>query len=53
MMETSILGVFAAGDMTCTEVRQIVVSAANGCIAALSAERYITHRSRRRYDWGK
>ncbi|PIP70048.1 MAG: thioredoxin reductase, partial [Nitrospirae bacterium CG22_combo_CG10-13_8_21_14_all_44_11] len=41
MMETSILGVFAAGDMTCTEVRQIVVSAANGCIAALSAERYI------------
>ncbi|HBR21491.1 MAG TPA: thioredoxin reductase [Nitrospiraceae bacterium] len=53
MMETSIPGVFAAGDMTCTEVRQVVVSAANGCIAALSAERYITHRSRRRYDWAK
>jgi len=53
MMETSIPGVFAAGDMTCTEVRQVVVSAANGCVAALSAERYITHRSRRRYDWGK
>lgn len=53
MMETSIPGVFAAGDMTCTEVRQVVVAAANGCIAALSAERYITHRSRRRYDWGK
>jgi len=53
MMETSIPGVFAAGDMTCTEVRQVVVAAANGCVAALSAERYITHRSRRRYDWGK
>ncbi|MCX5716851.1 MAG: FAD-dependent oxidoreductase [Nitrospirae bacterium] len=53
MMETSIPGVFAAGDMTCTEVRQVVVSAANGCVAALSAERYITHRSRRRYDWAK
>jgi thioredoxin reductase (NADPH) len=53
MMETSIPGVFAAGDMTCTEVRQVVVSAANGCIAALSAERYISHRSRRKYDWGK
>ncbi|MFZ3121966.1 MAG: FAD-dependent oxidoreductase [Thermodesulfovibrionales bacterium] len=53
MMETSIPGVFAAGDMTCTEVRQIVVAAANGCVAALSAERYITHRSRRRYDWAK
>jgi thioredoxin reductase (NADPH) len=53
MTETSIPGVFAAGDITCTEVRQVVVSAANGCIAALSAERYITHRSRRRYDWAK
>jgi thioredoxin reductase (NADPH) len=53
MMETSIPGVFAAGDMTCTEVRQVVVSAANGCVAALSAERFITHRSRRRYDWAK
>ncbi len=53
MMETSIPGVFAAGDMTYTEVRQVVVAAANGCVAALSAERYITHRSRRRYDWAK
>jgi thioredoxin reductase (NADPH) len=52
MMETTIPGVFAAGDVTCTEVRQIVVSASNGCIAALSAERYITRRARRRYDWG-
>ncbi len=53
MMETSIPGVFAAGDMTCTEVRQVVVAAANGCVAALSAERYITHRKRRRFDWAK
>jgi len=53
MMETSIPGVFAAGDMTCTEVRQVVVAASNGCIAALSAEKYISHRKRRRYDWGK
>jgi len=53
MMETSIPGVFAAGDMTCTEVRQVVVSAANGCVAALSAERFIMHRGRRRYAWGK
>lgn len=51
MMETSIPGVFSAGDVTCTEVRQIVVAAANGCIAALSAEKYIFHRKKRRYDW--
>ncbi len=51
MMETSIPGVFTAGDVTCIEVRQVVVAAAYGCIAALSAEKYIHHRKRRRYDW--
>ncbi len=53
LMETSIPGVFAAGDVTCTEVRQVVIAAANGCVAALSAEKYIFHRKRRRYDWAK
>lgn len=53
MMETSIPGVFAAGDVTCTEVRQVVIAAANGCVAALSADKYIHHRKRRRYDWAK
>jgi thioredoxin reductase (NADPH) len=52
MMETPIPGVFAAGDVTCTEVRQVVTATANGCIAALSAEKYVRHRSRRRADWG-
>lgn len=52
MMETSIPGVFAAGDVSCTEVRQVVIAAANGCVAALSAEKYIMHRGRRRHDWG-
>jgi thioredoxin reductase (NADPH) len=51
MMETNIPGVFSAGDVTCTEVRQVVVAAAHGCIAALSAEKYIFHRKRRKYDW--
>lgn len=53
MMETSISGVFAAGDVTCTEVRQVVIAAANGCVAALSADKYIHHRKRRKYDWAK
>ncbi len=53
MMETSIPGVFGAGDVTCAEVRQVVIAASNGCIAALSAEKYIHHRKRRKYDWGK
>lgn len=53
MMETSIPGVFAAGDVVCTEVRQVVIAASHGCIAALSAEKHIHHRKRRKYDWGK
>ncbi|MDP2167264.1 MAG: FAD-dependent oxidoreductase [Thermodesulfovibrionales bacterium] len=53
LMETSIPGVFAAGDVICTEVRQVVIAAANGCVAALSAEKFIFHRKRRKYDWAK
>ncbi len=53
MMETSIPGVFGAGDVTCAEVRQVVIAASNGCIAALSAEKYLHHRKRRKYDWAK
>jgi thioredoxin reductase (NADPH) len=44
--------VFGAGDVTCTEVRQVVLAAANGCVAALSAEQYVHHKKRHRYDWG-
>jgi thioredoxin reductase (NADPH) len=49
----SIPGVFAAGDVTCTEVRQVVIAASAGCVAALSAEQYLHHRKRHRYDWAK
>ncbi len=53
LMETSVPGVFAAGDVTCTEVRQVVVAASDGCISALSAEKYISQRKGFRIDWGK
>ncbi|MBF0564435.1 MAG: FAD-dependent oxidoreductase [Nitrospirae bacterium] len=52
MMETNIPGVFAAGDVSCVEVRQVVIAAANGCVAALSADKYIHHRKKRKYVWG-
>ena len=53
MMETATPGVFSAGDVTCTEIRQVVTAAANGCVAPLSGEKYIHHRSRHKFDWGK
>ncbi|MCX8069926.1 MAG: FAD-dependent oxidoreductase [Thermodesulfovibrionales bacterium] len=52
-METNLPGVFCAGDVSCTEVRQVVVAASHGCIAALSVEQYISKRKRKRFDWHK
>jgi len=53
MMETSIPGVFAAGDVICTEVRQVVAAVSDGAKAALSAEKFLHHRTKTKLDWGK
>jgi len=53
LMETSIPGVYASGDVSCNEIRQVVLAAANGCIAALAAEKYLNQRKRLKQDWAK
>ena len=53
MMETSLAGVFAAGDVICTEVRQVVAAVSDGAKSALAAEKFLHHRTKTRLDWGK
>ncbi|MPM88637.1 Thioredoxin reductase [bioreactor metagenome] len=40
-MKTSAEGIFAAGDVRVTPLRQVITAAADGAVAAISAEKYI------------
>jgi thioredoxin reductase (NADPH) len=52
-MQTSVAGIYAAGDVRSKQIRQNIVAASEGCIAALAAERFITGRGKMRLDRGK
>jgi thioredoxin reductase (NADPH) len=51
-MQTSAPGVFAIGDLLCTHVKQAVIAAADGVVAAIEVEKYLNHRSKAKIDWG-
>ncbi|CRK81700.1 FAD-dependent oxidoreductase [Neobacillus massiliamazoniensis] len=48
LLKTSAEGVFAGGDARRTPIKQAVISAADGAIAALSAEQHVNKRSKLR-----
>lgn len=50
-MQTSVPGVFAVGDLLCTHVKQAVIAAADGVIAAMAADKHLHGHKRLKTDW--
>jgi len=50
-MKTSCDGVYAIGDIRNTDYKQVVVAAADGCIAAMSIEKFLNNRKTVKVDW--
>jgi thioredoxin reductase (NADPH) len=50
-METNVKGVFAIGDIRNTSFKQVVVAASDGCIAAMSIDKYLKGRKSVKVDW--
>ncbi|MEN3034182.1 MAG: thioredoxin-disulfide reductase [Aquificaceae bacterium] len=50
-MMTSVPGVFAAGDVLCTNIKQAVIAAADGVKAALAVDKYLNKKSKITSQW--
>lgn len=50
-MQTPIPGVFAIGDLLCSHIKQAVIAAADGVIAAIAADKYLNARKILQTDW--
>lgn len=51
--QTNIPGVYAIGDVICTHVKQAVIAAGDGAIAAIAAEKFLRGKSKAKVDWAK
>jgi thioredoxin reductase (NADPH) len=50
-MMTSVPGVFAAGDVLCTNIKQAVIAAADGVKAALAVDKYLNKKAKITSQW--
>ncbi len=50
-MRTSVPGVFAAGDVLCTNIKQAVIAAADGVKAALAVDKYVNKKAKITSQW--
>ena len=48
---TMLPGVFAVGDVLEDHIKQVIVSAAEGAIAGIAAEKYLRGRKKMTVDW--
>ena len=51
--QTAIAGVYAVGDVLCNHVKQAVVAAAEGAVAAMAVEKRLRGRKKLVADWSK
>jgi len=50
-MQTAIPGVFAVGDLLCSHIKQAVIAAADGVVAAIAADKIVHDRQKMQIDW--
>lgn len=50
-MQTAVPGVFAIGDLLCSHIKQAVIAASDGVIAAIAADKFINGRKKVKQDW--
>jgi thioredoxin reductase (NADPH) len=52
-LRTAVPGVYAVGDVLCNHVKQAVVAAAEGAVAAMAVEKQLHGRKQLVADWAK
>jgi len=50
-LQTTSPGVFAVGDLVCSHIKQAMIAASDGVIAAMAADKFINGREKYRADW--